>query len=792
MNTLVPSEAIRSMLANLPMRRVERICALCEAVEAFLAAPPAQRALAAKRIAQEYAGRIPGGLSLKSLYRKAAAYRAAEDRGQGGWSAFLPPAAAVGRAAAGIGANAAFLEHWCDLLTQNQRVARTALSRLVAELRAELEIPGYGTWRDIWSAEHPGRDLPKECPYKIGALLPIGWSLPNLMRHKPSKWALGGTDLEMSAGQSIRYFKEPLAQAVREGKVSEARLDDMARRVLYVQAKLGKLDGRTRAKGARNTPEHQALAREIAADGMVLLKNDNGLLPLAPKALRRVLVVGRNATERHCRGGSSAEGKPPHEITPLEGLRSALPGVEIVQVPFPAPKTSFGSLPDAILLTENPSKTNDTGMRDAGWVWERFANGALSGTPAATGFIRAPGLAKEEKGTSFSMRWRTRFRAPESGRYTFGFTCDDGARLVLDGKPLIDDWQDGAARTRSAEIDLAAGSEHDLVLEYRQAGGDAVLAFGWRLPSERGVDVSALLAEAKKADTVILMPGTRHGWGRALECEGGDRPDLLLAPGENESIAALLREKARTVVVLHAGSPLELPWADQAKTLLLMSYSGQEAGHALADVLLGKREPSGRLTCTWPRRLADSPAHALDCYKADASKHKEGLLLGYRWFDAKSIAPLFPFGYGLGYATFAFGTPEAKVRGDGVTLRVPVTNTSARAGAAVVQVYVEPRPKALCRARRVSSRPLPSFASPPAKPGPQSSRWSLAPSPIGTLPCPAGAMRPAPSPSPSAPPAVTLRTASRWSSRHGRSRAPSPRTRWWAIRPRRSPSERTA
>lgn len=522
------------------------------------------------------------------------------------------------------------------------------------------------------------------------------WGFPGLVMtdwgsvHDTVEGALGGTDLEMSAGQSIRYFKEPLAQAVREGKVPEARLDDMARRVLYVQAKLGKLDGRTRAKGARNTPEHQALAREIAADGMVLLKNDNGLLPLAPKALRRVLVVGRNATERHCRGGSSAEGKPPHEITPLEGLRSALPGVEIVQVPFPAPKTSFDSLPDAILLTENPSKTNDTGMRDAGWAWERFANGALSGTPAATGFIRAPGLAKEEKGTNFSMRWRTRFRAPESGRYTFGFTCDDGARLVLDGKPLIDDWQDGAARTRSAEIDLAAGSEHDLVLEYRQAGGDAVLAFGWRLPSERGVDVSALLAEAKKADTVILMPGTRHGWGRALECEGGDRPDLLLAPGENESIAALLREKARTVVVLHAGSPLELPWADQAKTLLLMSYSGQEAGHALADVLLGKREPSGRLTCTWPRRLADSPAHALDCYKADASKHKEGLLLGYRWFDAKSIAPLFPFGYGLGYATFAFGTPEAKVRGDGVTLRVPVTNTSARAGAAVVQVYVEP------------------------------------------------------------------------------------------------------
>lgn len=225
MNALVPSEAIRSMLANLPMRRVERICALCEAVEAFLAAPPAQRALAAKRIAQEYAGRIPGGLSLKSLYRKAAAYRAAEDRGQGGWSAFLPPAAAVGRAAAGIGANAAFLEHWCDLLTQNQRVARTALSRLVAELRAELEIPGYGTWRDIWSAEHPGRDLPAECPYKIGSLLPIGWSLPNLMRHKPSKWALAATRTGTLAAANLLPSVPRTRAGLRRGQIVE--IDDM-------------------------------------------------------------------------------------------------------------------------------------------------------------------------------------------------------------------------------------------------------------------------------------------------------------------------------------------------------------------------------------------------------------------------------------------------------------------------------------------------------------------------------------------------------------------------------------
>ncbi len=532
--------------------------------------------------------------------------------------------------------------------------------------------------------------------YLNRSILKGEWGFPGLVvtdwgsLHGTVEGALGGTDLEMNAGRSIRFFKEPLLKAVREGKVPEARLDDMARRVLYVQAKLGKLDGRPRAEGARNTPEHRALAREIAADGMVLLKNDRALLPLEAKNLRRVLVVGQNAVARQCPGGWSAEGKPPYEVTPLEGLKAALPGVEVVYAPFPAPSTAFAALPDAVLLEENPSKTNDTGMRDMGWAWERFANDRLEGAPVARGFVRAPALPAKEKGTDFSVRWRTRFRAPETGRYVFGLTCDDGARLLLDGKPLIDEWQDGAARTRSAEVTLEAGRDYALTLEYRQAGGDAALAFGWRLPSEAGADYSALVAEARRADAVLLFTGTRHGHGRALECEGDDRPDMRLLPQDDAAIRALVGVNPRTAVILHAGSPLALPWADRAHTLLLMSYSGQEAGNALADVLLGRREPAGRLPCTWPKRLEDSPAHALGDYARDVAHHKEGLLVGYRWFDAKGIEPLFPFGHGLGYATFAFGAPEVAMEGDGVTLRVPVANVSARPGAAVVQVYAEP------------------------------------------------------------------------------------------------------
>lgn len=218
MNALIPADDIRLMLARLPLRKVEAVCAWCEVCEAFLAAPPAQRALVAKRLAVEYAGRVPGGLSLKSLYRKAADYRAE------GWRALLPRAGRV-EGVSGVGANAAFLEHWHDLVTQNQRVARTAFGALVAELRAGLPIPGYGTWRDIWRAERPGRDLPKDCPYKIGALLPMGWSLGNLQRHKPSKWALTATRTGALAAANLLPPVLRTRAGLKRGQIVE--VDDM-------------------------------------------------------------------------------------------------------------------------------------------------------------------------------------------------------------------------------------------------------------------------------------------------------------------------------------------------------------------------------------------------------------------------------------------------------------------------------------------------------------------------------------------------------------------------------------
>lgn len=221
MNALIPSEDPCLLVAHLPARKVEQVRLWCEVCEAFLATPSAQRAAVAKRLAAEYTGRITGGLSLKSIYRRAAEYV------RQGWRGLVPAHAlkvATGTAA-GVAANEAFLLHWHDLVAKNQRVTRPALNALIAELRADLVIPGYGTWRDIWRAEHPGRPLPAECPYRVGVLLPIGWSLGNLTRHKPSKWGLKALRTGTLAAANLLPRIPRTRAGLKRGQIVE--VDDM-------------------------------------------------------------------------------------------------------------------------------------------------------------------------------------------------------------------------------------------------------------------------------------------------------------------------------------------------------------------------------------------------------------------------------------------------------------------------------------------------------------------------------------------------------------------------------------
>jgi beta-glucosidase len=511
--------------------------------------------------------------------------------------------------------------------------------------------------------------------------------------HDTVKGALGGTDVEMNSGANIKFFKQPLLDAVKSGKIPESVIDDKARRVLYVMARIHKIDGSVRQPGARNTPEHQAAAREIAESAIVLLKNDGAILPLDKTAIKSLLVIGSNAVRKHCTEGGSAMGKPPYEITPLAGLQRLLgDGVKIEHVQAPDADV-LQPIPAACLTTTDPA----AGVK--GWAAEFFNNKDLAGEAVAKRYDSVPEFTWNGqspmpgvKATNFSARWTATLTAPETGDYRIGISCDDGARLFIDGKLAVNSWTTGPMRTAKATVQLEAGKTYQFRAEYFQGIGDAGFSLGWKLPSQKDQTAFvALAAQAKAADAVLLFTGTNHD----SEQEGGDRQNLKLSGSQDALVAALAGINPKTVIVNLSGAPVEMPWVNEARAIVQYWFCGQEGGNALARVLFGEVNPSGKLPFTFPRTLADSPAHATGNYNPSKVNYAEGVLVGYRWFDEKKIEPLFPFGFGLSYTTFKIGEPALSAKelrkGGNLTVKVAVTNTGKRAGAEVVQLYVADR-----------------------------------------------------------------------------------------------------
>ena len=550
--------------------------------------------------------------------------------------------------------------------------------------------------------------------------------------HDTVEGVLGGTDIEMNAGNQIRIFKpEPLLKALKAGKISEAHISDMALRTLYVMARIGFFDGRTRDAGRINTKKHQALARRVAEDGTVLLKNDKRVLPLDPNAVKTVVVIGQGAVTKHCNGGWSAEGKPPYEVVPLEGITNRLGAkVNVVYMPLTLDdqNSKLAPLPESAINTFD-TDVKDQGMTVRAWRASYFANKDLSGTPAATGFQRALAVdwkmnapVKEVSPNNFSVRWEARVVAPETGIYVLGARANAkaGTRIFVDGKLVMDNWASQfPTATGYGEVALKARQEVAVTVEYTLGESESTCFFGWRLPSEKGLSLSEMEIVVRKADAVVVLTGTGHGHGRALECEGADRPNLLLPPGHDEAIAKVLAWAPKAVVVNHSGAPMEMPWVKQAATLVQYGYAGMEGGNALAAILFGDVNPSGKLPHTCPFKLADTAAATPERYNGTNSIYSEGIFVGYRWHDKRKIAPMFPFGHGLSYTTFTYGNVSASAKTlapDGtLAVSVKVTNTGKRTGKEIVQLYVRDLAKTPKVEREL--RALKNFAKVELQPG---------------------------------------------------------------------------
>ncbi len=499
-----------------------------------------------------------------------------------------------------------------------------------------------------------------------------------------------GLDLEMSGNPDQHYLRSPFRSGLESGAYPMEWLDEKVRRVLRVHQRLGKLrDPAQRAKGARLTPMHRAIAKAIADEALVLLKNEAGLLPLKRTDLRTLAVIGDNATRVHAGGGGSSGVRAEYEITPMEGLREAL-GAEVeIRYVKGYPVEIHGMEP---IPVECLGVADHSGIR--GWLCQTFDNRTRSGAPCEHTVL--PEIRREAdtapsglKTGNWMQHYRTTVTPALSGRYTLVARGGDYFSVTWDGKALIDVWDLTAASTETAEVDLVGGKPYSVDVAYRPKVRAQGFSFGWIPPDWSDPEATDPFAEAvaaaSGADAVLVFGGSSH----RQDTEGVDRGSMRLPGGQDTLIERVAQANPRCVVVLFGGSAVELPWLDAVPALVQAWYPGQEGGRSIAQLLLGDITPSGRLPFSWPKHLEDVAAHAIGEYGPNRIRYSEGLNLGYRWHDGDGPDPLFPFGFGLSYTSFSAQWQQVDAS-DPQLIRATasVRNTGARAGAALLQCYV--------------------------------------------------------------------------------------------------------
>ncbi len=518
--------------------------------------------------------------------------------------------------------------------------------------------------------------------------------------------ANNGLDIEMPTGK----FMSPavLSAAVKAGTVTEATLDAKIRHILTTAMAFGWIDanGNTRNQTDENISfidaKNNAVALQSAQESAVLLKNDGHLLPLNPDHLKTLLVVGPDAYPGVDVGGGSAGVVPFHKVSPVEGLANAL-GTR-VNVLYDR------GLPTLTQLARATSFTTTEGGNTAGVTVETFANNHLAGTATTStaqhinfaGISLASVMANLDdliaamsSGAApppkASRRITGYYNAPAAGRYLLaaeGTGEGSGHRVYVDGKLVIDDWAWVRAFQPWLSLELTAGP-HKIVAEDFQdgmLGGHLLVAIAnpATLVNQRAIDLAA------KADAVIVTAG----FDNDSESEGGDRT-FALPIGQDQLINAMAAANPHTIVTVTAGGNVDSnAWLDHVPVWLQTWYAGQQGGTALADILLGKVNPSGHLPATFERHAEDNPTFA-NYYPAEGSidvHYNEGIFVGYRGYLKNKTTPLFPFGYGLSYTTFKMSelkvTPDFSAADPHVTVTFNVTNTGDRAGAEVAQLYV--------------------------------------------------------------------------------------------------------
>ncbi|MBV9534288.1 MAG: glycoside hydrolase family 3 C-terminal domain-containing protein [Solirubrobacterales bacterium] len=516
-----------------------------------------------------------------------------------------------------------------------------AFQAAIEQAKAASVMCAYSTVNDHYSCQNH---------YLLTNVLRQEWDFPGFVTsdygalHSTTGGAFAGTDQEQPFNT---YYGQALKSDVQSGTVPPAVINTMVQRILTEMFRFNFIaqppTGSTSA--TVTTPSHVAVSNEVAEAGTTLLKNAGGALPLSAGGAGRIAVIGPSASASPTyAGGGSAYVIPSKTVTPLQGLRgTAAVGTHIIYKQGLPTDTALPAIPPSDLK---------------------------------------PAYAPTPSGGSYDGT----LTAPQTGTYVLAIDnpcgCYTSTYLYLNRDELIDNPSTPPVHMYSVAVHLQRGHKYALHI----TGQSDKLA--WGTPSQLAPGIAKAVAAATSAKTAVVVVSDD------TESEATDRPSLDLPSAQNELISRVAAANPHTIVVVNAGAPIAMPWLSKVAGVVDAWYPGQTSGNALAAVLFGEVDPGGHLPVTFPKNLHQVPAHTTDQFPGNGStvRYSEGIDVGYRWYDAKNITPLFPFGFGLSYTRFEFSglrvSPQSTDGLHDVRVSAKITNVGKRAGTDVAQLYL--------------------------------------------------------------------------------------------------------
>ncbi|KAL6787336.1 putative beta-glucosidase I [Trichoderma sp. SZMC 28012] len=516
-----------------------------------------------------------------------------------------------------------------------------------------------------------------------------------------------GLDLEMPGPSRWRTIT--LSHAVSSGKIDEKVLDDRARNVLSTIKKASKSQiSPDIEETTRTTKADRLLLRRAAAESIVLLKNQENILPF--KTSRSTAVLGSNAKVATFCGGGSASLNASYSTSVLDAIRGQCGDARFAEGPFS--HLEFSLLDNVLTDSRGAPGFTFRCFLEPPEMKKRICIDTMY--VKTTKFFLTDYSPPQLTDNLFWAEMEATFSPDKSGLWDFGLCAHGTARLFLDGFEIIDNetrqepgnaFLGAGTKEVMGSVLVEMGRTYKLLISFGSAPTSklvkkGVVTFrkgGVRLRGGPRINVANAIAEAvevaREAEQVVLVAGLNGDW----EVEGQDRPNMSLPPYSDEFITRILEVRPDTVIVTQSGTPVAMPWADKAKAMVQMWYGGNEGGNGLADVLFGLVSPGGKLPLTFPKRLQDCPAFLHSRCNSGRMIYCDDIFVGYRHYDAIDLAVQFPFGHGLSYTTFSMTGLQVQVKESKILIRLKLTNTGPIYGPEVVQVYISQRSPSVSR-----------------------------------------------------------------------------------------------